>query len=54
MTFDLQAAVIRTELLQQHPYGEILHISVDFDFFWRMRKEGANFQSIGQTICSTP
>jgi len=54
MTFDHQAAVIRTDLLKQHPYDESLHISGDFDFFSRLRKEGANFRSIAQTICRKP
>lgn len=54
MTFDHQAAIIRTDLLKQHPYDESLHISGDFDFFSRLRNAQAKFRAIDQTICRKP
>lgn len=51
MTFDHQAAVVRTALLKQYPYDETLRISADFDFFCRMRRLGASFRSIPLAIC---
>ncbi len=54
MTFDHQAAVVRTDLLKQFPYDEALRISADFDFFCRMRLRGASFRSIPLAICRKP
>jgi glycosyltransferase involved in cell wall biosynthesis len=54
MTFDHQAAFVRTDLLKQFPYDESLRISGDFDFFSRMRLRGASFRSIETTICRKP
>lgn len=54
MTFDHQAAVVRTDLLKQHPFDETARISGDFDFFLRQRKLGASFRQIPLTICRKP
>lgn len=54
MTFDHQAAIVRTDLLRRNPYDERLRISGDFDFFSRMRKAGAKFRAIDQVICRKP
>lgn len=54
MTFDHQAAVVRTELLKQSPFDETARISGDFDFFSQQRKLGASFRQIPLTICRKP
>jgi glycosyltransferase involved in cell wall biosynthesis len=54
MTFDHQAAFVRTELLKQYPFDETLRISGDFDFFSRLRLLGATFRSIPLTTARKP
>lgn len=54
MTFDHQAAFIRTDLLRRHPHDETLRISGDYDVFCRMRLAGAKFRAVEQPICRKP
>ena len=54
MTFDHQAAFIRTELLKRHPHDETLRISGDYDVFCRLRLAGAKFRQVDQPICRKP
>ena len=54
MTFDHQAAFVRTDLLKQNTFDETLRISGDFDFFSRLRRLGTKFRSIPLTIVQKP
>ncbi len=54
MTFDHQAAFVRTDLLKRYPFDESLRISGDFDFFSRLRRLGASFRSTPLTIARKP
>lgn len=54
MTFDHQAAFVRTDLLNKFPFDESLRISSDFDFFSRMRLQRVSFRSIETAICRKP
>lgn len=54
MTFDHQAAVVRTDLLRENPFDESLRISGDFEFFSRLRLQGRTFRSIPLPICRKP
>jgi glycosyltransferase involved in cell wall biosynthesis len=54
MTFDHQAALVRSKIYKEHPYDTSYRINGDFHFFSRCRLMGKSFRRVERIFCQKP